>query len=450
MSDDTLTFLAGVPGFDRLSEVDLARALSASDLRTVAAGEHLIHRGEPGNAMYVVRTGSLKVPVFDDSGRLRLMAHVGPREIVGEMALLTGEPRSADAIAEEDTEVLAFERATLMPLIGQHPSLARFLTEILGKRLEEAGGIRSVGKYRLLDKIGEGATAKVFEAVHPGLGRTVAVKMLSHELVSDRRFRDRFLDEGRTVATLGHPHIVQVFDTEQAYGTCFVIMERLGGENLLDYLTANAPLEPGEAMAILEQVGSALGFAHSRGIVHRDVKPANISIDGDGTVKLMDFGIAARTSQLATSTEMVEGTPRYIAPEAAKGDPVDGRADLYSLGVIAFEMVTGQQLFPAKSVQKLLEAHVMRPPPDLARIRPGLPPGLVLFIQSALKKHPRERPADWEGLRPSRAPAADRSWRSGSCASATCRRTARGSIAPWRGSAGASPACPSATSPTPC
>ncbi len=396
---DRAEFLSTVPGFEQLSTGDLQRAADAASERTFKAGEYLMNKGDPGDAMYVLRSGRVKVPVFDDGGRLRLMAHLTAGEVVGEMALLTGGRRTADVIAEEDSETLVFERDTVLPMLAEHPPLARFLTEILGKRLEESGGIRQVGKYRLLDKIGEGATAKVYEAIHPGLGRTVAIKMLSHELVYDPRFRDRFLDEARTVASLGHPNIVQVYDTEQAYGTCFVVMERLEGENLLDYLSAHAPLTASDTYAILEQVGEALGFAHRHGIVHRDVKPANIAIDEDGTVKLMDFGIAAPTSRLRGGESTIEGTPRYIAPEAATGQAVDGRADLYSLGVVAFEMVTARPLFHAETLQNLLEAHVRLPAPDVGTLRPDLPKGLATAIRRALLKRPAERPRSWEEMR---------------------------------------------------
>jgi len=396
---DIADFLSTVPGFQQLSRGDLERAAAAADRRTFAAGEYLMRKGDEGESMHVIMLGRVKVPVFDATGRLRLMAHVGPGEVVGEMALLTGGRRTADVIAEEEVDTLAFERSVVLPMLEEHPTLARFLTEILGKRLEESGGIRQVGKYRLLDKIGEGATAKVYEAIHPELGRTVAVKMLSHELVYNPRFRDRFLDEARTVAALGHPNIVQVYDTEQAYGTCFVVMERLEGENLLEYLERHAPLSSSDTYAIIEQVGEALGFAHRQGIVHRDVKPANIAIDEDGTVKLMDFGIAAPTSQLRGGDSTIEGTPRYIAPEAATGQAVDGRADLYSLGVVAFEMVTARPLFHAETLQDLLQAHVQAPAPDVGNLRPDLPKGLAALIRRSLAKKPAERPRSWEEMR---------------------------------------------------
>ena len=396
---DTVDFLATVPGFDALSGEDLERAVSSSRELSFAPGDYLMRRGDAGTVMHVVKSGEVKVPIFDANGRLRMEARLGEGDIVGEMALLTGERRRADVVATEETVTIGFAREVLTPLLAEHPPLARFLTEILGSRLEEAGGIEQVGKYRLLGKIGEGATAKVYEALHPGLNRTVALKMLGHQLVYDKVFRDRFLEEARTIAGLGHPNIVQVFDTEHAYATWFVVMEMLEGGDLQARLKDRPPLDAEEASGILLQVAEALAYAHSQGVVHRDVKPANIAVDDDGTVKLMDFGIARRIKGQAGSTKVVEGTPRYIAPEAAVGKQVDGRADIYALGVILYEMVTGRPLFGGRTIRELVEAHAFNPPPDVARIRPGLPAPLVRFIREALKKKPEDRIADWNEIR---------------------------------------------------
>ena len=396
---NTVDFLATVPGFDALAGEDLERAVSSARELEFSPGDYLMRRGDAGTVMHVVKSGEVKVPIFDGAGRLRMEARLGEGEIVGEMALLTGERRRADVIAAEPTVTVAFAREVITPLLGEHPPLARFLTEILGKRLEQAGGIEQVGKYRLLGKIGEGATAKVYEALHPGLNRTVALKMLGHQLVYDRVFRERFLDEARTIAGLGHPNIVQVFDTEQAYATWFVVMERLEGSDLHERLKDKPPLDPEEASGILLQVAEALSYAHSQGVVHRDVKPANIAVDDDGTVKLMDFGIARRIKGQAGTTKVVEGTPRYIAPEAAVGKSVDGRADIYALGVVAFEMLTGRPLFGGRTIKELVEAHAFNPPPDIARVRPGLPAPLVRFVRESLKKKPEDRIGDWTELR---------------------------------------------------
>jgi len=388
-------FLASVPGFENLPEETL-RAVSAKlHIQAVAEGEYLIRRGDPGESMYIVMNGELRVPVFDDTGRVRVVAQLGSRDIVGEMALLTGDRRRADVIAKTPCEVIVVERDTMTPVLSDNPEFAGFLTEILGRRLDEAGGVTRVGKYLLLGKLGEGATAKVYEALHPALNRTVAVKMLGHHLVYDKGFKDRFMEEARTIAGLSHPNIVQVFDTEQAYATLFLVMEKVEGTDLQEVLEAEGALPASEVVPILQQLSAALAFAHARGIVHRDVKPANTAIDEDGSVKLMDFGIAQRYARDTEKKSIVEGTPRYLAPEAIVGNPVDGRADIYSLGVMAWEMLVGSPPFVAPDVETLLHKHLGEPVPNLRKKRPGLPEGLLAFIEGALEKDPDDRLSDW-------------------------------------------------------
>ncbi len=393
-----IDFLSTVNGFRKVAREDLERIGDQIQARSYADGDVIIRRGDAGDNMHVIRTGRVRIPLVDaGTGATKMVVHLGPGDLVGEMALLTGERRNADVIAEGAVETLVIDRETLQPLLRDHPPLARFLTEILGKRLEEGGGIEWVGKYRLLGKIGEGATAKVYQGLHPALNRVVAIKMLSHALVYDSTFKDRFLQEARTIAGLTHPNIVQIFDTEACYATYFIVMEKVSGTDLAKLLKVRKVLGPEEAMDILRQMSVALAYAHNKGIVHRDVKPANCAVDKDGQVKLMDFGIARRIQKdpEQTRAKMVEGTPRYLAPEAAVGKPVDGRADIYSLGIMAYEMVTGRVPFYSETIRELLQMHVRKRPPDITRIRSGLPEGLVEFINGALIKRPDERLTDW-------------------------------------------------------
>ncbi len=395
--DEIAGFLSRVNGFSSIDPDELLQIAEGVEVREYAAGADIIRKGEAGDTMHVVYSGRLRVLLTDNSGNSKMVVHLGPRDLVGEMALLTGDKRNADVVAEEPVVTLVIHHKILQPLLREHPQLARFLTEILGKRLEMGGGMEWVGKYRLLQKVGEGATSKVYQALHPALNRLVAIKMLSHALVYDTTFRDRFLQEARTIAGLVHPNIVQIFDTEAAYATYFIVMELVPGTDLSKMLKSKRILGPDEAMVILKQMAEALSYAHNQGIVHRDVKPANCCVDQSGIVKLMDFGIARRIqkNQDQERAKVVEGTPRYLAPEAAVGKPVDGRADIYSLGIMAFEMVTGRVPFYSETIRELLQMHVRKAPPDIGRIRSGLPDGLVQFIKGALIKRPDERLTDW-------------------------------------------------------
>jgi len=399
---ETVTFLQSIAGFGQIDPADLEAISDEVEAVHFEAGAKLMALGDPGDTMYVIREGRVRIPLLDkENGSILSQVYLGPSDLVGEMALLTGEPRVADVIAETPVSTVAIRRETLLPLLEAHPKLARLLSEILGTRLEAGGGIEKVGKYRLLGKVGQGATAKVYQALHPELNRVVAIKMLSHALVYDSSFKERFLDEARTIAGLAHPNLVQIYDTEAAYMTYFIVMEKVSGTDLARILRRRKKLSASHALKILGQLAEVLEYAHSQGIVHRDVKPANCMLGENGVVKLMDFGIAQRinSNRQKERRKVVEGTPRYLAPEAAVGRPVDGRADIYALGVLAFEMVSGEVPFSNDNIRDLLKMHVREEPPDIAELVPGLPPGLVEFIRGALIKRPADRLTDWPTIR---------------------------------------------------
>ncbi|MGC4123005.1 MAG: protein kinase [Myxococcales bacterium] len=401
MRQSPAEFLSRIPGFAVVEPEQLAALEASVQLRKFKAGDYLMRRGDPGDHMQVLMDGRVCIRRLDSEGNPKQVFHLGVGDMVGEMALLTGEPRNADVVAEADTVSIVLTHDALEPLLDEHPQLAAFMTEVLGRRLEEGGGLERVGKYQLLNKIGEGTTGRVYEALHPGLDRVVAVKMLSHALVYHRTFRDRFLQEARTVARFSHPNIVSVFDTEEAYATFFIVMERLKGTDLATVIETRRVLPPDETVAILRQIAAALEAAHKHGFAHRDVKPANVAMDDSGLVKLMDFGLASPILKDADGkrSKTVEGTPQYLAPEAAIGQIPDGRADVYALGIMAFEMVTGTLPFTADKVVDMLKAHVRQPAPDVLSRKPDLPPPLVEFIRGALIKKPNERLTDWARIR---------------------------------------------------
>ncbi|MBW2700445.1 MAG: protein kinase [Deltaproteobacteria bacterium] len=387
-------FLAANPGFEGIDRKAIEDLACKVEERHYRAGQVLIQAGDLEDDMHIIRDGRVKVPILDEQDQEKSSVFLGPGEVVGEMALLTGDARSADVIAETDVTTIRIRRKILKPLLDAYPQLAGFLTEILGQRLDRGGGIEQVGKYRFLGKIGEGSTGKVYAALHPGLNRVVAIKMLSHSLAYHPGFRDRFLQEARTIAELSHPNIVQVFDTESAFATYFIVMEKLSGVDLAQVLAKRSILPPDEAVTILRQIASALAYAHSRGFAHRDVKPANVAFDDRRQIKLMDFGLA-RSIQAGIRTKSVEGTIRYLAPETALGQPVDGRIDIYALGIMAFEMLTGQHPFEEKTAKDWLEAHAWKEPPDIAELKPEIPEALVTFVRGTLIKDPNKRLCDW-------------------------------------------------------
>ncbi len=383
-------FIKGIPAFQTLSEADAAKLAAQCHPEKFAAGARIIRKGDPGNAMFLIRSGEVKIPVLDESGREKFVARLGANEFFGEMALLTGEPRGADVFAESNVEVLAILRAPLQEVLHAHPPVAQFLTEILGKRLLEDEGIKHVGDYKLLGELGRGGMAIVYEGLDPTLGRTVAIKMLSHALVYDQDFAARFKNEAKIIAALKHENIVHVYGAKDAYATYFIIMEKIEGAMLSRKIDTQGVLPFDESRSILRQLASALDYAHAHGIVHRDIKPSNVAIEPDGKVKLMDFGIA-KTARDPEQEEEIIGTAEYMSPEQALGRKMDGRADIYSLGVMAYEMLTGKLPFDSPDPYEILRKHIREPIPAPKTINPDVPDDLNQLVIKATQKAPEQR-----------------------------------------------------------
>mgnify|MGYP000105793666 CR=1 FL=1 len=253
-----------------------------------------------------------------------------------------------------------------------------------------------IGPYEVLGPLGRGASAAVFRCLHPALQREVAVKRLHPERARDRAFTRDFLQEARLLASLDHANVVRVFDACGGPDDWYVVMELFAGQEIADVIAARGPLPCAEVSALLRQVAAALAHSHERGIAHLDVKPHNCVVDDGGHVKLMDFGLARRFSadEAPGRTPMVDGTPKYLAPEAAMGLVLDGRADVYSLGVMAFELLTGRVPFDSDSIRVLLQMHARMPAPDLRALRPDVTDALAEFVAGALIKDRTARLVD--------------------------------------------------------
>jgi outer membrane protein assembly factor BamB/serine/threonine protein kinase len=252
---------------------------------------------------------------------------------------------------------------------------------------------QTLGKYRLEQEIGRGAMAVVYRATDTALNRQVALKVLPTYFSHDPEFVRRFQREARVAAGLSHPGIVQIYDVGEAPdGTLYIAMQE-AGETLKHMLQREGPLPLARALAIAEQVAAALDYAHRRGVIHRDVKASNILVSQGDQAMLADFGIA-RVGQESgiTAPGFALGTPEYLAPEQAEaGKPVDYRADLYALGVVLFEMLTGRVPFSADRPEAVLHAHIFTPPPSPSRLNPALPEAVSQVLLKALAKDPGER-----------------------------------------------------------
>jgi serine/threonine protein kinase len=247
------------------------------------------------------------------------------------------------------------------------------------------------GRYELEKLVGSGGMSNVFRAHDRLLERTVALKILHEQYTRDEDYVERFRREARAVAQLAHPNIVTVIDRGEQEGRQFIVFEYIDGENLKE-LSNRGPLEAREAIRLALQVARALSFAHERGLVHRDVKPQNVLLNEDGQAKVTDFGIARSLDvHGVTQTGTVLGTSDYIAPEQARGQKVDPKTDIYSLGVVLYELLSGEVPFPGDNFVAVAMRHVNEPTPSVSDRRPDCPLRLDLAIQRAMSKDPEDR-----------------------------------------------------------
>ena len=250
-----------------------------------------------------------------------------------------------------------------------------------------------LGSYRIIGQIGQGGMATVYKAYQPSMDRNVAVKVLPGQLAESREFTQRFQQEARIIARLEHPHILPVFDFGESEGVTYFVMRYLEAGTLKTKLEAGS-LPLNEIDRLFTQLAEALGYAHTHGIVHRDLKPANALVDEQGNIFLTDFGIAKlleSASPRLTQTDAIMGTPAYISPEQAKAESVDQRSDIYSLGIILYEMVTGRVPFTADTPLAVILKHISDPLPPPSIVKKDIPESIERVILKALAKEPGDR-----------------------------------------------------------
>lgn len=248
------------------------------------------------------------------------------------------------------------------------------------------------GRYEIKELVGTGGMSNVYRAHDRLLERTVALKLLHDRYSNDSEYVERFRREARAAARLSHPNIVTVIDRGEQEGRQFIVFEHIAGDNLKQHVEKSGPLPIGEVLELGVQIGRALSFAHEHGLVHRDVKPQNVLLNGDGRAKVTDFGIA-RTVDVdgMTTTGVVLGTSHYISPEQASGEHVDAESDVYSLGAVVYELLTGGVPFPGDNAVTVAMRHVRERPPSVLEKRPEAPLRLVAAVEKALEKDPAAR-----------------------------------------------------------
>lgn len=258
--------------------------------------------------------------------------------------------------------------------------------------------MQQIGRYQVVGEVGRGAMGVVYQAQDPAIGRVIAIKTINLANLTDSaeraRLRDRLFREAQSAGILSHPNIVTIYDIAEENGMAYIFMEFVNGPPLERLLLQPVPLSRDKILTIFRQTAMALDYAHRKGIVHRDIKPANIMVHDDGRAKITDFGVAKIVSQQMTQTGAMMGTPSYMSPEQVQGQSVDGRADQFSLAVIAYEVLTGEKPFIADYLPTLLYKIVREEPVSPHRLNPTLGPAIEEVLKKALAKDPDQRYAN--------------------------------------------------------
>jgi eukaryotic-like serine/threonine-protein kinase len=247
------------------------------------------------------------------------------------------------------------------------------------------------GRYRILRKLGSGGMANVYLAEDEELGRRVAIKILNDKHANDEQFVERFRSEAKHAAGLSHPNIVSIYDRGEAEGTYYIAMEYLEGRSLKELIQSRGPAPVSIAIEYARQILAALRVSHRTGVIHRDIKPHNVLVDGEGRLKVTDFGIARAGPSQMTEAGSIVGTAQYLSPEQAQGAPVSESSDLYSVGIVLYELLTGEVPFSGESPVEIAMKHLSKVPAPPSQLRPEIPHDLDLVVMRALAKSPDER-----------------------------------------------------------
>lgn len=387
--------------FDSLPVEMVDQLESHMEERIYSSTEFLTRQGDPGSCLFLIRKGTVGIIVTDEHGVAHEIDRSGPGDILGEMALLTEEPRSASLIAHDQVTAKLLSAEAFHEAATSHPEIGQVLTKLLAQRL---GGQRrdvlagkTLDQYRIARRLGRGGMAIVYEGMHKQTSQRVALKMLSHRLVYDKSSLAWFQREADLIESFEHPNIVRMHGRFQAFHSFFIVMEFCDGITLERLVRLNGPLGQDDFRKAFGQIASAVLYAHKRNVVHRDIKPVNVMLNFDGMLKLMDFGLAKPLRDKQADVELdsqIVGTPRYMAPEQLKGREVTEVADYFALGCTAYKLLTGDSLFIDHDVTKLRDLHDRWRVPDFAKQRPDFAPDICELLTGCLQRRRTKRVCD--------------------------------------------------------
>jgi CRP-like cAMP-binding protein len=393
-------FLREIRAFDDLP-TNVLEVLSARlQRRDYAPASLIVQQGKQADELIILAEGTAVVRLDRPAERESVVLNqLQPGCIVGEISMVTREPCTASVEAMTPVTAYALSASDFRELSQAHPIIAVAMTHLISSRLGKAQIDALCGKvvrdYHVEDRLGRGGMAVVYRAVRTSTGEPVALKMMDPEYIYDRNANQRFQREASVGMTLKHPGIVRVHEQFSAYQTQFFVMDYCGGGTLAHRMRRGKPLAIAESRRILAQIAESLTYAHSQGVVHRDLKPGNILFDDAGNVRLADFGLARAAAEPSlTQTGQVLGTPRYMPPEQLTGEIADARADIYALGCIAFELFAGGPPFLSGDFASLFKEKMEWTLPLAEEIHAEITPELYDFLLGSLHPSAKERLSD--------------------------------------------------------
>jgi hypothetical protein len=393
--------------FRRLRKSLVRQVLERTHPMSCESGETIIQQGDPGDFLAVFVEGTARAEHVGPGGERQIVAEFSPGDVIGEMALVTESPRNTDVIATAPARLLVLNATDFHELAGKNPELSIVLTNLMSDRLgrssQDGLGGKVFNNFEIVRCIGRGGMSSVYEAIDRESRHRVALKMMSHRLVYRPGASNRFIHEAEMIRALTHDNIARLEGSFEAYRTFFLVMEFLDGATLREILGRHGALSEEIVRRVVGQLASALGYVHGRSLIHRDLKPGNVMLTRDGIIKLMDFGLA-RPDRIDleghTETEPLTlvGTPAYMSPEQLSGELADSRTDIYALGCLTHELLTGETLFVGSSVRTLLRAKLDFEVPPADRIGTGVGAETREFLTGALAADPDKRLAALDGL----------------------------------------------------
>ena len=363
--------------------------------------EWLCREGDVGEAIFIISEGEVSIIAGDGRGGVRVIDRKQKGDVLGIFPLVTGLPHLASAQAMTVVKTLCFPAASFADTAARSPIVASILAEQICRNTSKKAIDSFCGKfvqgYRIRRQIARGTMSIIYKA-EASNGKTVALKMMKHHLALDHEAKMRFRREAEILTALKHPNIVKFYETIDAFGTSFHVLEHCGSATLAEAILKDAPFSEERARHVIGQLANALSYAHGMGVVHRDLKPSNILLREDGSVLLIDFGL----SRSALSVELTEwgeilGTPGYMPPEQLVGTPVTKAADLYALGCVTFEMLTGRPLFESADEMDLLHEK-LRLPPKVKRLSGHVSHSMYSFLCGSLAANSDDRVLKLESI----------------------------------------------------